>query len=122
MKKYYSIAIFYLVAFMMTSCYPTQTVATLERWKGSSKSELYGNWGPPDRVTSDGSDGEIAIYSSSRTSYTSGMSVPVDGGVTLYSSPQPITTSKQYMFYINSRGTIYKWKFFRNGKEIVINW
>ena len=48
-------------------------------------------WGPPARVASDGSNGEILIYAAMDGGY---------GGTTYW---------RYRMFYVNNTGTVYHW-------------
>lgn len=52
-----------LVALLFSSCMSAKKVnSQMDSWIGSSKQELYMQWGPPSKTVSDGKDGEILIY------------------------------------------------------------
>lgn len=65
--------------------------AKMDSWLHHSKHELILKWGPPVRTTSDGADGEILIYCSTRY---------YDGN----------TFYNYRMFYANGSGEIYSWR------------
>jgi hypothetical protein len=64
----------------------------MNSWIGSSKTELILKWGPPDRTTSDGGEGEILIYAKQ-----------------VYISSDYIFWDYK-MFYIDVTGKIYHWR------------
>ena len=64
----------------------------MDSWLGSYKVHLIEKWGPPARVTSNGSTGEVLIYSEQ--------------------SYNPFTHNSFYyytMFYADASGRIYRW-------------
>ena len=65
---------------------------TMNSWLRSHKSELIRAWGPPERTTSDGKDGEILIYEQT-------INFPEPYG--------PMTRMR--MFYVQQNGIIYDW-------------
>ena len=80
-------------------------------WVGHSKQELYQSMGPPNNVTSDGGSGEILIYQTYVNMgqqpgqvYNNGY-----GGVN-YTTPQNSGYTRSRMFYVNSNGVIYSWR------------
>jgi len=83
----------------------------MESWVGYHKSELYQHWGPPSRITEDGQGGEILIYESFvNTGQTPGQISPSNNGTYRYTSPQQNGYNRTRMFYVNSEGTIYGWR------------
>lgn len=74
----------------------------MDSWLHHNKHELILSWGPPQRTTSDGADGEVLIYSqriySPGANYGNGMSVPATDYY------------KNSMFYVNAKGEIYGWQ------------
>jgi len=64
----------------------------MDSWIGGTKAELIRKWGPPERITSDGSSGEILIYE-----------FPII-------FPEPYgTIIRSRMFYVNKDGKIYQY-------------
>ena len=114
MKKIFLITFLVMVAFTMTSCYPTKNVAALNSCIGATKANIYSSWGSPDRVTEDGNGGQIATYT--KTAQTGGYAY-TNNGITTYSAPQ--TRSNVFMLYFNSSNRVYQWKYFKDGKEII---
>lgn len=74
-----------------TKTFQQKEEETMNSWLNSHKSSLIQAWGPPDRVTSDGLDGEILIYEQT-------VHFPEFGSVT-----------RIRMFYVNKIGIIYNW-------------
>jgi len=72
---------------LFTSCVPTKK---MNGWVGKEEYQLIEQWGPPERKASNGSNGEILIYSKQFYYY----------GTTYY---------KYYMFYEYANGVIYHW-------------
>ena len=98
-----------ITTIIFTACEATSKA--MASWIGHNKSELYQKMGPPERVTSDGSDGSILIYESYVNSgqqpgqvYNNGY-----GGVN-YTTPQQNGYLRQRMFYVHSDGIIYNWR------------
>ena len=80
----------------------------MESWMGGHKSALIQQWGPPNRITTDGQGGEIYIYESSSTSATTFNNV---FGVELNNPVTTLNTNVKYrQFYINRNGKIYYWR------------
>lgn len=53
-----------LASALLSGCISSKKIAEqLHSWMGSNKTELIQQWGPPNQIVSDGSDGEILIYS-----------------------------------------------------------
>ena len=67
--------------------------------------------GPPTRTTSDGGSGEIVIYETYvNTGQTPGQVYNNGYGGVGYTSPQNNGYSRSRMFYVNSAGVIYSWR------------
>ncbi len=62
----------------------------MNSWMGATKSQLLSVWGPPDRVTSDGQDGEILVYDKT-------------------ASMNGLVLTRSRCFYFNKEGKIYYW-------------
>jgi uncharacterized protein YcfL len=63
----------------------------MDSWMNNSKHDLVLKWGPPTRVASDGSSGEIYIYEKRYYIYN-------------------VLRYDFKMFYINSSSVIYSWR------------
>lgn len=84
-----------LLALLLVACVSQQKI--MDSWIGSTKQQLIGAWGPPERTASDGGTGEILIYSSS------------------FFQPNINATEYVYrMMYVDRDGKIYHW-LTRNG-------
>lgn len=101
---------------IVSSCKPTENFtekqnAAMDSWVGSHKSEIILQKGPPDRVASDGLDGEILIWEGTRTITSGGSAWPtVDGKGYIYTAPVTVTKDWYRMYYVNSSGIIYSWR------------
>jgi hypothetical protein len=121
MKK----SIFALAAILIVAgCYSTQQ--TMDSWIGSSKKDLIMSWGPPDRIASDGGDGEILVYAKQvYVPAQTGISTVGSDGNVHTSSGTPSRTYWDYkLFYINKNSIIYHWLTRRESvppKEINLN-
>ena len=83
----------------------------INSWVGKTKGEVYQSWGPPQSVTSDGQGGEILIYSSTvRLNQTPGSVYNNGYGGVNYTAPQNNYYNRSRMFYVNSQGIIYSWR------------
>lgn len=76
----------------------------MQSWIGGQKSDMIKQWGPPSRYESDGDEGEIMIYGSSRTLYQ-----PAYGGSVVQ---RQITDYVQV--YCDKNGRIYQ---IRTGRQ-----
>ena len=88
MKKY--IVIITAAVLFLISC--TSEKKVMDSWVGDNKQHLIMTWGPPARITSDGNDGEIYIYSSET-----------------YMPYYNITRYNYRMFFLDKEGAIYHW-------------
>jgi hypothetical protein len=77
------------IAVLLASC--TSQRKIMDTWIGSTKHDLVLKWGPPARVASDGSTGEIYIYENMSMLYNT-------------------VRYNHRMFYINSDDKIYSWR------------
>lgn len=77
-----------IIALFFTACTTERQI--MDSWLGSTKHELILQQGLPDQSGSDGSDGEVLVYSSS---YFYGTNV----------------WYKNRVFYLNSAGKVYRW-------------
>ena len=64
----------------------------MDSWMGSTKQQLILQKGPPERTASDGSDGEVLIYSTQT-----------------YNAYYNITQYAYAFFYANKDGVLYHW-------------
>ena len=97
-----------LVLFFISCVSPSKVMSS---WVGKTKADLYQSWGPPSRVTDDGQGGEILIYSATvNMGQTPGQVYNNPNGSVGYTTPQNNYYSKTRMFYANSSGVIYSWR------------
>ena len=101
------------VLLFLISCAPRITTQdVMESWLDSHKSELIKVWGPPNRITTDGKEGEIYIYEESSTNamtVNNFFGIELDNPITTYN-----TTSEYRQFYIDKDGIIYYVRFGSN--------
>lgn len=90
MKKY-----FYFLLILLCSCNLQQKV--LDDYVGKTKSEFILNEGPPEQVLSDGSDGQILVYSY--------VVPPMYIDATMHTQ----TVYKYVFVYVHPDGKIYHW-------------
>jgi hypothetical protein len=106
MKK--TILLILLTSFFIGCAGPSKIMSS---WVGKTKADLYQSWGPPGRVTDDGQGGEILIYSATvNMGQTPGQVYNNGNGGVNYTAPQSNYYSKTRMFYVNSNGVIYSWR------------
>jgi len=107
-----------LLFFLILLCFIFFTNCTahinkaMNSWLDHHKSELIASWGPPNQISSDGKDGEILIYYYNRNlGQTPGLITnnPYGSGIQ-YTAPQQNTYTASRMFYVNSEGKIYYWR------------
>ena len=96
--------------------------AIMESWKGAHISQLIRSSGPPQRIVSDGAGGKIYIWSSHvkiplKKEKTERRGTATIIGDTVYyrekTTTSPATNieyDKVRMFWVNSQGIIYHWK------------
>lgn len=125
-KNFFSLA--GLFSILISSCAITENInETMQSWVGHHQSELIQSWGPPTRTTDDGAGGRILIYETYvKTGTTPGQynyennSLVVPGsdgnlyhtspGTVTYDPPQQQGYTRSRMFYANSEGKIYYWR------------
>jgi hypothetical protein len=84
---------------------------TMQSWIGSHQSQLILSWGPPTRSTSDGADGTILIYEYDRNlGQRPGRAVRNYDGSISYTAPVANGYVATRMFWVNSKGFIYNWR------------
>lgn len=104
----------------------------MQSWMGHHVSDLIASWGPPQQSISDGRGGQILIYSQVRQWQTPGQITTNTYGTanaygslygntytgnvygstqstTTYTPPQTHGYNAQRMFWVNSKGGIYRW-------------
>jgi len=87
---------------------PSKAMAS---WVGHTRQEIYQSLGPPSRVTTDGGSGTILIYESYvNTGQQAGQVYNNGYGGVNYTSPQNTGYTRSRMFYVNSSGVIYSWR------------
>ena len=95
-----------------------QRSAAMASWKGHTITRLIRSWGPPQRIVSDGGDGKIYIWTEPVDIELAPGSIKREGtyGDGRYSEeirvepPVDIKYDRVRMFWVNSRGIIYHWK------------
>lgn len=110
MKNSSTIAV--LTVFVLaTGCAANRIDKMMESWVGEHKADLIAQWGPPDRVASDGRGGEVLIYREYvRTGQTPGRASTTATGDVVYTAPQQQGHERVRMFYANPEGIIYRWR------------
>jgi hypothetical protein len=82
-----AIALFVSLACLNTGCISQITEnnnAIMQSWVGQSEAKLIAEWGPPPAVRDDGQGGRVLVYGNFNGAYR--------------------------MFYVNSGGTVYSWR------------
>ena len=88
----------------------TSTSDVMQSWVGNTQHDLILKWGPPTRTASDGADGIILIYEYTSSGQIPGQAYVGAGGVVFYTAPQSTQRTATRMFYVNSAGVIYSWR------------
>lgn len=83
---------------------------TMQSWVGHHQSELIASWGPPQSTASDGAGGTILIYGSYVNLGQQPGQVYGSYGNYYYTAPQQRGYQRTRMFYVNSSGIIYRWR------------
>jgi len=82
----------------------------MDSWVGHHQSELIHSWGPPNQIVSDGAGGSILIYSSYVNLGQTPGTINHWGYRTTYTAPQNHGYQRTRMFYVDSKGIIYSWR------------
>jgi len=94
---------------LIVGCNTTQNTTTnrgeevkemMNSWMGSTKHELLLQWGVPYRTSTDGNRGEILTFATQKGAYHPNF------GYT--------TVTHNYLFYVDSKGIIYHWKYYKD--------
>lgn len=102
MKRLILLLIATSIAFSSSAIGKKKMKKVMDSWLNATKHRLYTQLGPPAQVTTDGVDGEIAIYADR-----------------IYMAPIPLATGgytpavdyyRYRMFLINKDGVIYGWR------------
>jgi hypothetical protein len=119
--------IFFAAVFAGGCMTPHKQNAIMESWRGHSARELIAAWGLPAQTKSDGSGGRVLIYDvsvrtlapgPSTSTLTPGMSHFANANDDLSraatfgsgnESGETFTLRRSRTFWVNSRGTIYRW-------------
>ena len=107
-----SIWLLLLLIYTLTGCaYQAKKLnAVMESWLGKSESELILAWGPPQNTASDGNGGKVLVYSTTRQQ-TPQIKPALDVYGNMHQVVAPgATWEASRMFYVNSEGTIYAWR------------
>ncbi len=89
----------------------SQVNRVMESWVGKHQSDLILAWGPPQQTASDGKGGSILIYGSyvNLGQQPGRATTDLFGNVT-YTAPQQQGYQRTRMFYVDSSGYIYAWR------------
>jgi len=109
-REFLPIVLLFIIPLFFTGC-ATTINKTMDSWVGRHQSELIASWGPPNRVADDGKGGRILIYGSYvDLGQTPGRGdVDYFGNIT-YTAPQQRGYTRTRMFYVDSDGYIYSWR------------
>ena len=103
----------FALVILLVGCASTrpETEQTMNSWIGVHQSRLIQRAGPPTYRTDDGQGGYILVYQFDRDfGQTPGRFYTI-GKQMYYTSPQQVSTTASYMFYVNSEGYIYYWAY-----------
>ncbi|MDP3113256.1 MAG: hypothetical protein Q8M98_00640 [Candidatus Cloacimonadaceae bacterium] len=107
--KRIAVGIFFLLVLLAsTGC--ASVNKTMNSWVGSHQSQLIQSWGPPNQVVSDGAGGSVLIYSSYVNLGQTPGTINQWGYTTTYTAPQSRGYERTRMFYVDSKGIIYSWR------------
>jgi hypothetical protein len=81
---------------------------TMSSWLGFHQSALISQWGPPQETSSNGSGGSVLIYKSFLSQTEGHVRYSSSDGKIYYTDP--IHYIRTRMFYVNSLGIIYQYK------------
>ena len=113
-----------LLALVCTGCLGQIVTDSMKKWDGKWGMELISKWGPPTRIMSDGSGGQVWIYNRDRSWLYPGYSqttTNVYGGVygntvsgtatstTVYTPSAVVGYTAYRMFWVHPDGRIYNW-------------
>lgn len=110
-----------LTALIASLCGCTSIDDVMKSYLGAHRNDLIANWGAPQSVMSDGSGGEIWVYTEGRQWTSPGFAQTNTYGnayaygnvyansYTTYSAPQTSTWTVSRTFFINSSGIIYRY-------------
>jgi hypothetical protein len=83
----------------------------MQSWVGHDQSELIASWGPPQSTASDGAGGTVLMYTSYLDLGQRPGQIAYGGyGNYYYTAPQERGHERTRMFYVNSDGIIYRWR------------
>ena len=101
-----------VVALLIIFCIFSSSCASkiMAKWVGHDQSELYQAMGPPTRITSDGSNGQILIYESYVNMGQDPGEIYQSGSKLKYTAPQQQGYLRTRMYYVNVQKKIYSWR------------
>ena len=125
------------VALLLSGCMTTKKMnAIMGSWTGCNVNDLIADWGPPSGTMSDGNGGQILIFDRSgqfvvpgtatttanymgnatatysqygNTGVANANSYGTGYSTTTYQPPRVIPVNRKRMFWVNRKGTIYRW-------------
>jgi hypothetical protein len=96
---------------LMMACASLTPTKTMQSWVGQHQADLFLQWGPPTRTTSDGADGTIVIYEYDRNhGQIPGRAVRHPDGSVTYTAPMSTGYVASRMFWVRPNGIIYRWR------------
>jgi|NGEPerStandDraft_6_1074524.scaffolds.fasta_scaffold62433_2 hypothetical protein len=98
MKRFVCLALLIALCGYSVGCASLNPSTAMQQWNGRTSQQLILQWGPPMRSTTDGAGGEVLVYEYWRPRQF----VPYVGWIGGYSASR--------MFYVNSDGVIYNWR------------
>ena len=112
-----------LFSLLLSSCVGTYNKSEVENildnWIGRHESELILRMGAPTSKASDGKDGHILVYKSTRNAGQIPGSIGSNSfGGTSYTHPTMIIGYTNLQFYVNSKGEIYHYRYSSNEEAI----
>lgn len=105
------IAPYLILAILLTWGCASRVNEVMQSWVGKHQSDLIQAWGPPQQTAGDGKGGTILIYSSYvNLGQSPGQVTSYSPGYATYTAPQQQGYQRTRMFYVNSDGYIYNWR------------
>ncbi|MGD9843112.1 MAG: hypothetical protein AB7F79_12180 [Steroidobacteraceae bacterium] len=100
-----------LLGVLFVSGCASRVTKTMESWVGHHQSDLILDWGPPQQTAGDGKGGSILVYGNYvNLGQTPGQATVNNFGNVTYTAPQQQGYQRTRMFYVNSDGYIYAWR------------
>lgn len=101
--KYLAVLFITITIYSCEVTKPVNVSEDMNAWIGKKESDLILEFGPPNRITSDGSKGKILIYEK-----TTVAQITIPSGN--YELTKAVPRSRYRQFYINDKGEVYYWR------------